>query len=364
MAVGSASVTPELEVQICDEYLNQRASSKRLQRKHGIGQATVSKVLQKHGITPRGPSQAARRYSPETERKVCTAYQAGESLACVGKTYGLSAPGVRNILRRNGVKCRKQGLTSQQEKGVVKSYTEQQASISQLACAFNVQRETIRAALKQQNIQIRDNSEAQGGINKELYLEIASRYLDDEDSTVNLAQAYGVSPTAITTVLLRQGISLRLPGWNLGETVDHAISSQGKFSRQLETALYVCTVTGCDGFLKLGITSNLDGRRRAGRGRYGEVVYLQYFETRLSAYFLEQALLFATLAQAECPSVLADERWPGLTEIRRLHDCEALEIVDLYVNQMEDLGVWDFAAAHVPMSATQKAECQRRASIA
>ena len=91
---------------------------------------------------------------------------------------------------------------------------------------------------------------------------------------------------------------------------------------------------------------------------YVEEVLRLVFATRAEAYFLEQAVLDATRGYRDCPEDLAG--WSGATEVRALPAEDLLPVIDRLAAELELLGVWAFAAAYVPMTAAQRAQCQLR----
>jgi hypothetical protein len=92
---------------------------------------------------------------------------------------------------------------------------------------------------------------------------------------------------------------------------------------------------------------------------YGEAVLRLLFSTRQEAYFLEQAVLDATRGCAGCPDDLTG--WTGASEIRAMPAEDMVPIVLRLAEELEELGVWEFAARYVPMTAAQRAICQQRA---
>ena len=57
---------------------------------------------------------------------------------------------------------------------------------------------------------------------------------------------------------------------------------------------------------------------------YGKRLLEKEFENRIQAFFIEQAILFDSINQADCPEELLD--WSGHTEIRELTSNEAEEL--------------------------------------
>jgi hypothetical protein len=112
---------------------------------------------------------------------------------------------------------------------------------------------------------------------------------------------------------------------------------------------------------KPGIAFDADARARssAAEGEYGEEVLRLLFATRTEAYFLEQAVLDATRGSADCPEDLLG--WAGASEIRAMPASDMVPIVLRLADELEELGLWEFAARYVPMTAAQRLQCQQRA---
>lgn len=117
--------------------------------------------------------------------------------------------------------------------------------------------------------------------------------------------------------------------------------------------LYVFPLAKYSGYAKPGITEDLEVRKRASRGQYGEV-HDYIAMPRLEAWLVEQALLHATKYLAGCPAELADAKWEGYTEVRRMSPPAAFKLALDLCDQLQELGQSEFAIRYVPMTPTEQ----------
>lgn len=128
----------------------------------------------------------------------------------------------------------------------------------------------------------------------------------------------------------------------------------GSFRNPEATAvLYVFPLAHFGGYSKIGISTNVSKRKSESHGHYGELH--DFIELpRLDTWLIEQAALHATKYLAGCPNELAEVKWAGYTEVRRMGPAAAFKItVDLH-EQLQELGRSDFAARYVPMTPAEQ----------
>lgn len=270
-------------------------------------------------------------------------------------------------LKRNGIKARSTkeasgGLTDLQEKEVCARYQEGETTTA-LASCFDVTGVTISAILKRNNIARRTPREAGGGLSDAQEASVCRQYLTGEN-TLELGEAYGVSGSTIGAILKRNGIERRA-GNGGADSVQHVLDGTGRHATPRECEFYLFELarysqTHC----KPGIAFNADTRASCARaqGEYGAEALRLVLATRAEAYFLEQAVLDATRGCADCPDDLKE--WIGTSEIRAMRADDMVTVVLRLAQELEDLGPWEFAASYVPMTATQRMECQRRGAAA
>jgi hypothetical protein len=279
----------------------------------GVGQSTIAKILARKGIQARNKSEVKIKLTQEKQEKICDQYLAGENTVQLSAAHGVSCNTINRALRRNGVTMRERGRGPQKR-----------------SVAWS---------------------------NKK---EICHRYVQGESSD-GLASSYHSSGETILRILKEAGVEIRVQG-GYGDGVQQALDGTGHYASLRECTFYLFSLARFkDTHCKPGISVDLEDRVRVSRGEYGEEFLRKEFATRREAFFLEQAVLHATRSAAQCPEGLWD--WAGTNEVRALPAADALLIVVRLLDEMEELGAWDFAALRVPMTAAQRIACQQRAQV-
>ena len=298
------------------------------------------------------------------QSEICSRYLAGESTTQLGKFFGVSQSTICNILKRNGVEARSNsesqgGLDAEVEAIVCSRYLAGE-STTQLGDAFGVATSTIGRILKRNGAKARSISEASGGLNPAVEPEVCSRYLAGEN-TYQLGDVFGVSDSTISNILKRNGVELR-SGIPFGDSVQHILDSTGLHAQPRECSFYLFELAGySQTHCKPGIAFDISSRVNCGGGQYGLKTLEQIFTTRAEAWFLEQAVLDETRSNAARPEEL--ENWGGASEIRSMAADDMEPIVSRLTEELEELGMWEFAAAYVPMTAAQRAICQQKSLL-
>ena len=305
-----------------------------------------------------------RKFTDEQEQEICRRYAAGESTKQLGAAYGVADTTIGNILKRRGIAMRTPseangGLSAEAEAEVCRRY-EAGENTYQLGAAFGVGSTTVSVILKRNGVPRRTISEALGGLPPEAEAEVCCRYQAGEN-TYQLGAAFEVSASYISNILKRHGIERRTSN-GFGDSMQNILDCTGHHTMPRECEFYLFELARySDTHCKPGIA--FDTGRRATHseteGEYGAEVLRLVFATRAEAYFLEQAVLDATRGSADRPEDLAD--WIGGTEVRAMPAADLEPIVLRLADELEELGLWEFAARYVPMTATQRAICQQRA---
>ena len=138
-----------------------------------------------------------------------------------------------------------------------------------------------------------------------------------------------------------------------GEDSVSAWINGGFRSPDATAVLYVFPLAQFGGYSKIGISTNVSKRKNESHGHYGELH--DFIELpRLDAWLIEQAALHATKYLASCPAELAEIKWAGYTEVRRMGPAAAFKIaLDLH-DQLQELGRSDFAVRYVPMTPAEQ----------
>ena len=133
------------------------------------------------------------------------------------------------------------------------------------------------------------------------------------------------------------------------------MNGEKRFADQRDCSFYVFDLK-LQGYAKPGISLNVEKRADE---VYGDLYLEKVYGTRAEAFLLEQAVLDATRGSASIPDLLAE--WGGRSEVRQMHVHDLVAISERLISEMEELGMWEFAARYVPMTAAQRAICQQRA---
>lgn len=352
--------TAEQKAEICRLY-QEGESNIRLAKQFGCSASTITTILKqgKAQLRPHGSSQ--KRFTKQQEEEIKQLYLNGESTIQLAKALGTSPGTISRILEVAGVERKYQGrndltrkFSDQEEQEICDRY-EAGESRTDLAARFGSSPSTITNVLDRRGVERRSISEAHGGLPPEQEAQVCSRY-EEGESTIELSEVFGVSIATVRAILQRGGVERRTPG-GYGDSVQLILDSEGHHERPRECWFYLFELASySETHSKPGIAFDIELRADE---EYGEEVMRVLFSTRAEAYFLEQAVLYATEDKADCPDELRE--WLGASEIRAMPAAE-LEPVALHMLQeLEEMGVWAFAAEYVPMAASQRLECRLRA---
>jgi hypothetical protein len=179
----------------------------------------------------------------------------------------------------------------------------------------------------------------------------------DGDTTVIIGKRYSVAAWTVQRIIQEEGVEIRSHG-TFCDSIQDAICNTGRFEwKERECWLYVFTVNGFD-HLKVGISYDIEVRKD---DVYGDEIFSVLLESRRAALFLEQAVLQFTAEQADSPQELVERQWVGVTELVLMPEDELLGLIEWLLREMEGLGVWRFAADHVPMTVDQRLVCLSKA---
>ena len=344
--------------EVCARFLNGERQL-RLAREFGVSPTTIARVLDRMGIERR-----ARALNESQELEVCRRYNAKERVSEISREYTITSTTVYNILKRHDVPRRpysvaQGGLDLEAELELCRRYEEGEDSPT-LGQEYGVYPSTVFNILRRHGIPLRSLSEAKGGLSKDQQNEVCRRYPAGVRS-LQLAEAFGVHQSTIIDCLIAHGIDRRSPGSVYG-TVQHALDNVYSFGSVCETAFYICELARFpSSHSKPGISFDPDVRALGASGEYGSFELVQWFASRQEAFFLEQALLHMTRDFAACPEELIG--WPGSSEVRALPATVLSGHAIWLLAQLEELGVWRFAAQFVPMTDGELAQCEQRAEM-
>jgi AraC-like DNA-binding protein len=101
-----------------------------------------------------------RRLSPQAIDELIARYTAGEATPALSREYGISASGLRDLLRAEGVSLRGHAMTVQDAERAVHLY-EHGLTITEVVRHIGYSHGTIRTALRKHGVALRS-----GGLNK------------------------------------------------------------------------------------------------------------------------------------------------------------------------------------------------------
>jgi hypothetical protein len=305
---------------------------------------------------------SSRRFTDKEEKAICARYINGESQRKIALALGVTHFCIRSVLKRNKVSLRTLsaaagGLCNESCAQICARYIAGESS-PLLASAFCVSEAYVISILKRNGIERRSKSEARGGLSYEAKREVCKRYQAGENLR-QLGAAFNVSRRYICNILIDSKIERRDPG-GYRDSVQHALDCTGFHACISESEFYVYELANySDSYCKPGISFDANVRVALGCGCYGPEELRLFFSSRTEAYFLEQAVLDATRGVAGCPVELRD--WKGASEVRAMPASDLVPIVLQLADELDNLGMWEFAARYVPMTSAQRVICQQRA---
>ena len=360
--------TDEQEQEICSRYEAGEMTTA-LSKELGVTSKTISNILRRCGVKARPASISKQALSHELQLKACRLYESGLSYAAVAKAIGKSYGATQRAINRNGVEGHEtiKDITGQRFGRLVaqkRLMSNGKTSVWQMSCDCG---KTVHTRLS--NLQS-GSAQSCGCLRSELTSSRMAKDLQDE--------VFGLlRPVAKVGNHPRTGESI----WNCscacGGQKDVMITklTQGHVqSCGCLTRGYDCIATLLDGSFYAANTDSefyvyslqnhalvkpgIDSTGRRADSEYGEKLFSAELE-RQQAWLLEQAYLHETRLLAKTPSELAD--WCGATEIRDITEDAAVALAIELHQEFLELGMWEFAARYVPMTAAQRAICQQRA---
>jgi len=109
--------------------------------------------------------------------------------------------------------------------------------------------------------------------------------------------------------------------------------------------------------LKFGISDIHEVRWKQDK-EYGDEICTWWFDRRVDAFLVEEAIFHATVSHSKYPKELGN--WAGKTEVRSMSADSLLEVCNFYVEQFHEIGFWSFFASYIPLSKGMRSEVTRR----
>lgn len=325
---------------------------------------TIKAILLDLGIEVRSVSVASGGLTPEQKLQVKDLYYKGKTIKDIAGIFDMAPFTISSYLGEYGVDIRPGGfprLSKEQEEEAVNRYVQGESSV-EIAESLGFTNGCILKVVRARGIATRTRSEAKILLaEKNLDVdEIIKRYQSGE-SSISIAEDYAVTGNGLIYLLRRHNIEIRERG--PGDSVVNMIEGTGNFTKPRETYYYIFTINGYDNLLKPGITHDIKGRIRSSQGIYNEQLLHEVFSTREEAFCLEQAILKETRKYAYAPLELIQRNWQGTTELLDISYEVLVDFIDYFKNELEELGVWQFASTYVPMTEPEKNMCREKSLL-
>ena len=336
-------------------------TTKELGKEFDITLGTVCRILGRNGLKDQ-LRESRGGIKRKDEKKACDLYLSGKSSRQIAEKYGVSCSSIIRALKRHKVQMRNQseakgGLTQEERSECIRLYPLRR-NCSEVARELGCSPSQVMRILREAGVEIKSISLSLGGLTTSQKEEIARRY-ETGESSKSLGEAFDVSPTLILNAVREFEIEVRAGGGF--DSVEQAITGTSRFAVQQTTWFYIFELARyVDTHYKPGIAIDTEVRARQSDGEYGEELFGMEFSSREEAFFLEQALLFETQAYADCPVDLIE--WAGASEIRAMDPEDLIAIAIQLSESMEELGLWEFAVAYVPMTKGQLVRCKTKIS--
>ena len=165
---------------------------------------------------------------------------------------------------------------------------------------------------------------------------------------MRVGEQFNVSDKCIQRLLNCAGVEIR-EACPTSESIQHLIDASGRFfGPDQETELYAVRFNPDPSLIKIGIARDLDIRADH---NYGEIIILKTLDRRQEAWVLEQAIQADPLTGGR---VDGWSGWVGSTELRRTNENIIEKLFDYYLEELEELGVWNFALKYLRMTSDQR----------
>jgi len=152
------------------------------------------------------------------------------------------------------------------------------------------------------------------------------------------------------------------------DSVESAINGTLKVPDKPEW-LYLYRLKRFPEYLKIGIAVDVSpnpdpNNPKILRGfdeEYGDQVALWFFENRIDAFLVEQAVLQATASSASIPEGL-EETWAGAGEVRHAPEEELVDFIQRLCEEHSEIGRWQFVLANLKLPKRQREAVLRKIS--
>lgn len=301
------------------------------------------------------------KWNPEQVYDIVQLYRSGTSNNDIAEKYQCARSVIKNILVKEGLDIRGWGqhhrlLTDEQEKQVFQLY-EKGLSSNEIAKqlqdqGLDVDGRFIRSCIQKRGQGTRSIREALGGLSDE-QKKLCFELYEFGANVYDIGERFGVNHGSISRYLRELNYTPRERIGNPFDTINNAIEGGGNFDIKKDCSLYVFDLAGHgNSYSKVGIAFDVDKRKDV---YYGDCWLEQVFASRREAFFVEQAVLAETKSFATYPNALDDV--DGASEIRNVSPADLSGIAEHFIDAIQAMDMWEFAAKYVPMTKLQLKQC-------
>lgn len=144
------------------------------------------------------------------------------------------------------------------------------------------------------------------------------------------------------------------------DNIESAITGKLKVPMKPEW-LYLYRLKRFPEYLKIGIAVDINPKPdpnnpkilRSFDDEYGDQVAMWFFDNRIDAFLVEQAILQSTISSSDIPEGL-DENWAGSREVRLLPEKELIDFMQNLVEEHHKKGRWQFVLDNIDLTQNQR----------
>lgn len=341
-------IPKDKQEQICHLF-TKGLSYEEIAKSVNLTRTKIGYVIRKYGF---GVNAKKTRVSAEIKKRVVELYQAGVPSTKLIDELGITYALLYSTLKKAGIKAKGRYLSKEKRLEITDMYINQKLTSITIAKSTGLDVSTILKTVVREGYKVRDQKMFDNNQAKQ----IRDLYLEGY-TTDHLSELYECNKTTINETLKRIGVEMRAGG-GYSDSVQNAITKEGRFKISRPTSFYVFQLKKFPEFIKPGIAIDPEHRADCSDDEYGDLLLELMFDSREEAFFLESAVLNETISHFMCPTELESADWSGRTEVRLMEFEQMEQVVDFYNLELENLGMWNFAAEYVPMTSDQRKTCR------
>lgn len=295
----------------------------------------------------------------QQENDILRMYSEGLGAPSIAKKFGFANSVIYRVVRKYGIEVKKsnaaKSLNNEELELAINLYSSGVATTEIAARLNRKSNNTVIKALRKAGIQVEAHMRSKFDFWSEEYkMSVIKEYVNGE-SLERVAEKHSSNANSMAQFLRKNGVEIR-NGRSLKDSVACFLNGTGNFKVDYDSTFYVHEMKNYSGFVKPGLCST--GQRAHRDKEYGNKV-LEIYGSRREMWLIEQAVLFETRNKMDCPSQL-EGQWLGWTEVRKMDEVDIVAVVDYMLQELDELGMWGFAAKYVPMTDHQRECCKAK----